>query len=165
MSTPDLITLPTDPMELSTTWQPRIRFEIPSELESWRYTQLLLSLIVEFIKEAEPARAQWNECNAARFGDENGGEGGMGGFNFNGKYFDHCKLYAYDGTRSGQNYAGWKGFMMRNHEDQRSRTPPLYAVADGLEALLQEKGVAYARYGMRVGGHEEELQSQFPTEA
>lgn len=155
-----LIQLPTEPTELKKTWLPRVRFEIPSKLESFQYFFLLHSLIVEFVTKADPAEAEWNN-RAVSFGEENGGEGGMGGFNFLGVYFDHCKLFAYDGTHSGQNYAGWKGFMIRNHEDQRSRTPQLYAIADALEALLQEKGIAYERYGMRVGGREEELQSQF----
>ncbi|GEM_PF-6359760 len=116
----DPVILPTNPDELKKTWQPRVRFEIPSELESWRYFHFLHELFVEFIREAEPERAEWNEYNAFKFGDENGGEGGMGGFRVQAVYyFDHCKLYGYDGTRTGQNYAGWKGFMMRNHEDQQ----------------------------------------------
>lgn len=157
----NLIQLPSEPHALMETWQPRLRFEIPSELQSDEYLYFLHSLFVEFVRKVEPKRAEWNEYNAFKFGKENGSEGGMGGFQFQGAYFSHCKLYGYDGSRSGQNYAGWKGFMIRNHEDQRSRTSILYAIADGLEVVLREKEVAYERYGMRVGSHEEELQSQF----
>lgn len=166
MNTKQMLThLLENPDALMEKWQPRIRFQMISELEPRDFLNLLHLLFREFVRRAEPERAQWNEYNAVRFGSENGEEGGMGGFSFQGVYFDHCKLYAYDGTRSGQNYVGWKGFMMRNHEDQRSRTPLLYAIADGLEALLQEKRIAYQRLGMRVGSHSEELQSQFSPES
>lgn len=155
------VTIPTDPDELSKTWLPRVRFEIVSELQHCQYFDFLHKLFVEFVREAEPGKAEWNEHNAFRFGDENGSEGGMGGFRIQGVYFDHCKLYGYDGTRSGHNYAKWKGFMMRNHEDQQSRTSQLYLIADILEKLLREKRIPYERYGIKVGEHKEILQSQF----
>lgn len=85
----------------------------------------------------------------------------MGGFRIQGNYFDHCKLYGYDGTSAGQNYAGWKGFMIRNHEDESWRTPKLYLIADELEKLFRKKALPFERYGIKVGGYNETLQSKF----
>src|SRR3989344_6364834 len=144
------IVLP-DPMGLSKKYYPRVRFEMPSSLDSSGHTRLLHSLFVEFFRKMETSRADWNEYNSFSFGYENGSEGGMGGFHVRGVWFDHCKLYGYDGSRTGQNYCEWKGFMIRNHEDQYSKTPMLYAVADMMEELFRKKGIAYQRYGMKVG--------------
>ena len=116
------IVLP-DPMGLSKKYYPRVRFEMPSSLDSSGHTRLLHSLFVEFFRKMETSRADWNEYNSFSFGYENGSEGGMGGFHVRGVWFDHCKLYGYDGSRTGQNYCEWKGFMIRNHEDQYSKTP------------------------------------------
>ncbi|HEY4508301.1 MAG TPA: hypothetical protein VJJ55_01440 [Candidatus Paceibacterota bacterium] len=152
-----LIELPTEPEQLMQSWTPRIRFAVPSALPPNEYLRFLHSLFEAFIRDADPEQ-HWN---AFAFGDENGGEGGMSGFHFRGEYFDHCKLYGYDGTRTGQNYQEWKGFMIRNHDDQRSRTPRLYSIADSLEEVLRGRGLAYERFGLRLGRGEEELQSAF----
>lgn len=157
------MTLPNDPTELSKIWLPRVRFEISSELKSNEFLRFLHSLIVEFVRKIEPGRAEWNEWNSFKFGNENGGEGGMGGFYVRGVYFKHCKMYGYDGTRTGQNYAGWKGFMIRNHDEQRCNTPILYEVANLLEELFKERKVYYERFGVKAEEHVETFQSQFPS--
>lgn len=77
-----LLTLPTDAKELMEKWLPRVRFELPSEIEPRRYLIFLHSFFVEFVRKVEPKRVEWNKYNAFAFGYENGGEGGMGGSTF-----------------------------------------------------------------------------------
>jgi hypothetical protein len=131
------------------TYAPSARFQIPSKLEGQEYLDWLDENLARFV--GKLAKHSANEAAAIRqdFIRKSGEESGIGGIYIDDTYFDHCKLFAYDGGPDSP--FGWKGIVLRNHSDQRSKVEPLYALAGKLEHFLWQYEIDHKRFGQRIG--------------
>jgi hypothetical protein len=153
---PTIIDPATDEKTLMTKWLPQARFQLPSELKLRDYMRWLTQTFIEFLKFCHPTENHW-EWERFYFPAENGHEGGIGNIMVGEVHFDGCKLHAYDGESRG-NPGDWKGFMMRDHADKRSKVAPIYLFANHFERFCRQYGIVCKRYGRPVEGHDEVLQ-------
>jgi hypothetical protein len=139
-----------DKSTLSDEWIPWLRFQIEYPKNGDEYKEWLREQIADFIKSLD----QRNHFSAQRFGfSEIGLESGIGGISTPDGYFDHCKVYFYDGLhfRCPEEPEIWKGILLANHADQKSKVQSLYEIAEHLERFLQERKINYVRYGNTPG--------------
>jgi hypothetical protein len=140
-----------DKDRLHEVYVPLVRFQIPSELRTAWYVSWLNGIFADFIRFLSSSRV--NESNARRFYfSAVGEEGGIGTIYIGETYFDHCKLFVYDGE-SRHVADDWKGVIMANHSVQRSKVAPLYTLAEKLEEFLRTRNIPYQRFGRKL--HEE----------
>lgn len=138
-----------DKSRLREKWIPFVRFEIPSDLKGDGYIRWLQNLFADFIRSLSDSKLNQNYADfcLAKVGDE----GGVADIHIGKEYFDHCKLFVYDGNSSPFRFYIWKGIVMRNHSDQLWKVEPLYKLAEEFESFLRKKGVAYLRFGRLIG--------------
>jgi hypothetical protein len=138
--------------ELMETWTPRVRFQLPSELQTNEYRHWLHELLTEFVAWASPKNKEWHRIHVE---EENGREGGIEECLVGDEQFLGCKLYAYDGVTR-PNVSDWKRVMFCDHLDKRSQVASIYTLANHLERFLRFKQIPYQRFGMMVeDGHGE----------
>lgn len=139
---------------LHQTYLPNVRFQIPSENRSRDYVWQIVTLWADFIRSLSTHKSNIFCSDRGDFVREVGQEGGTGGFYIGEEYFDHCKMYIFDGE-TGRVAGNWKGILLRNHEDQRSKVEPLYLLSEKFEEFLRSRFIPYQRFGRRIGDTEE----------
>ncbi len=137
-----------DRSKLSKIYIPQVRFQIPSNHEGTEYVRWLEVIFRAFIISLSGNMTNFNSADRFYF-DPPGEQGGIGGFYIGSEYFESCKLYVYNG-RGRSISDDWKGAMLVDHHDLRSKVAPIYLLAEKLEAYLKSKRIPYQRFGTKV---------------
>jgi hypothetical protein len=143
--------------ELMQIWRPRVRFQLPSDLQERGYKHWLHELLTEFVQWASPKNSEWHRITVQ---EENGREGGINDMHVgeDGRFLG-SKLYAYDGT-SRANVSNWKGVVFCDHMDKRSQVESIYTFSNHLERFLRHKGIPYERFGILVADGKDEVKQE-----
>lgn len=131
-------------------WEPRVFFQIPSELHKDEYLKWINQLFSRFVRGLSD-KVQNETASYRTVADELKMQGGISSCYIGDYYFPGCKGYVYDDDFSFGDEPKKKGVLMRDHEDIRHMTEPVYRMAEAFELHLRTLGIPFERLGRKVG--------------
>lgn len=136
---------------LSKTWLPYVRFQIPFEgLSPEQYIEWLTGVFKLFIRSL--SNDQINGLRADHFSFRKAGEkGSLDVLLIDQACFYGCDLTAYDGS-AGSEHAEWRGFVIDTEPCYPSQVDPIYLLAEMFELFMYRRHgtLVYERYGLRT---------------
>jgi len=131
-------------------WEPRVFFQIPMDFHQGDYLRWVDRLFADFVRAASAMPTNENIADRAGFFRKIKEQGGVGAIYIGEYYVRGCKLYAHDDEFGFDDEPKRQGILMRDHEELRSQTEPVYVIAEAFELYLRAKGIAHQRFGRKV---------------
>lgn len=130
-------------------WEPRVFFQIPSDLHQEQYLRWMNEFVSQFMLILSPSAKNESASYRAVAGKLQT-QGGIQSCYIGDVYFPGCKAYIYDDTYAVADTVKKKGLLMRDHEELISMTVHIYNMAEAFELYLREKGITFQRIGRKT---------------